>query len=151
MSLASAVKELEQYLEQEIEAQRQLHAVIAEQERAVLRGDTATLTGTAAELERELSGGVARERIRRRLLEEFGTHFTVAPRTLTLSSIIERLGPHAGRIGELRQELREATGELMKTSRKLSSVAKYHQGIVSEVLTLLSPEGGEGALVHVEA
>jgi len=151
MSLASAVRELEGYLEQEIEAQRMLLSIVAAQEQAVLAGDTAGVVRATGELERELSGGVAREKIRRRLLDEFGSHFTVVPKTLTLSSIVERLGPHAGRIGELRRELRGVAGDVMRGSRKLSSVAKYHQGLVSEVLSMLSPEGGEGALVHVEA
>lgn len=156
MSLAETVRRTENYLRAETKAQEVLLGLLEAQERAVRSGRTSEILSANARYEETLRKGSTRDAERSRLLAEFGAFYGVAPKALSLASIIERLGPHAGQLPAERVRLRAATSRVLQASRRLSSIARYHGSIVEEVLGLLQPEDanpsdGRGSLVHVEA
>ncbi len=157
MNLRELVTATEAYIRGEIEAQHQLSATLDAQAAAVAKSDTEGLIASCEGLEKQFAEGVTRERERRRLLAGFGRIWSIDPSILSLTSIAERLGPHGKTLSELRSELRETVGGVMRQARKMSALAQYQQGIFEEILHAVAgaPVGvtGEprGVLLDAEA
>ena len=156
-NLAKLLKHLEAYVQEEIGAQARTVTLLDAQEDAVRASDHVALRRANQALDAEL--GTVGERARRRglLLEGFGKLWKLDPSTLTLSSLIERIGPSAERLQRQRSELRELTARSARRARKIGSVARAHHRVTTEILeaVLEDAEGASiedgGALVNAEA
>lgn len=158
MRLPQLVQWLERYLDSELDARKRIAALLEAQQDAVVSGLTADIERTGVDLDAELRREPARERDRRELLTELGRVFGVPASMLTVRSIVERIEQHgvpSGRIAELRREVRAAALDVKKRARKLSTLAKGHGELLTDVMrTLLGSEPermGGGILVDAEA
>jgi hypothetical protein len=147
----------EAWVQEEIVAQKRLSSLLADQERAIVTGDTPDLTETSQAIERELAGSVPRDRRRRELVDGFARVWGIPAGAMSLSSIAERLGNEARRLVTLRRELRGVVADVLRRGRRISAMAQHHQGLLRDVMHLLAGAGDdrnkdhEGALVNAEA
>jgi len=160
MKLRRHVFQLQAWAKDELEAQRRLLGLLQRQEAAVRAGCTADVRQSGEELERELPGGATRERVRTQVIAELARGFGVPAQTLTLSSIVERgqaSGEDVTGLRRLRDELRTCAAAVVKTGRRIASLARYHQEVLSDLMHVLSSSGmesqapGDGALIDAEA
>ena len=98
-------------------------------------------------------------------MRRFGSTWGVAAETLTLTSIADRAdaeGVATSGLRQLREELRSAGALVLRKGRRIAAMARYHQGLLAEIMgvllanptgdALLSGGRGEGgALVNQEA
>ena len=111
MKLPQLVQGLESYLQEELGVQGRLIALLNDQEKAVISGETAEIERTASALESELLCEPQRDRRRRDLIDNFSRAFGVPSSMLTVRSLIERIegyGSPCERVERLRVDLREA-------------------------------------------
>ena len=154
--LATLMRHLEAYVQEEIGAQGRTLALIDVQEAAVRSADHQAVAKSTRALEGELRGASERARRRGLLMEGFGRLWGVDPSALTLASLIERVGPDADRLQRQRAELRELSGKVARRARRIGLAARAHQRLANEIIEgLLSAQGadvaGGGALVDAEA
>lgn len=149
--------EIEACIEREIEAQRSVLALIEVQERALQTGGPDEIASATAAIEAELRAGAVRGGDRMRILAGLGGHWHVAPSSLTLSSIAERLGAACGRLPELRVELRTTMAEVVRRCRRMGALARANGKIVNEAIERVFGDAsdervsGGGKLVNTEA
>lgn len=157
MNLRSVVNHLEDCVALEIESKRTAVSWIGRLEGALAAYDPAAFEAVVedgASLTRADEGNAAR---RQRLLAQLAGAWGVPVGTLTLGSIVRRLGADGARLEELRGELRLAVGEVMKRRRRLSALIGMHQRINSDLMQLVlgcdSAEELEagGSLINAEA
>lgn len=160
MKLRRQVSQLQAWAKDELEAQRRLLALLERQEEAIRAGSTAGVRSSGEELELELPGGAQRERARSKVIAELARAFGVPGHVLTLSSIVERgeaNGEDVTGLRRLRDELRACVATVVKTGRRIASLARYHQEVLSDLMHVLSSSGmenqapGDGALIDAEA
>ncbi|MBJ02696.1 MAG: hypothetical protein CMK00_07490 [Planctomycetes bacterium] len=153
----SLLNHLESCVEEDLAAQKRLVLLLADQEAAIVSNDAGALALATEALEGELrlaptrSGG--RERVLRGLARAWGIHRSA----LTLSSVAERAKEGGERIGDLRQDLRAATAEVARASRRMAALTTLHRNVVRDVIDALlgaeheSPVLSAGTLVNAEA
>ena len=157
MNTDNLLRQLEAYVQEEIGAQRRALEFLEDQERAIRDGDAARISNSGSCVEGELRKVPGRSRRRAALLEEFGRLWAVAPKTLTLTSICERVGESSGRLARQTEELRCAVASVARSARRLASAARMHQRLVSEVIeNVLAGEeqtcvAAGGTLIDAEA
>ena len=163
MQLEAHLIQLEAWTQTEIAAQERMLALLADQEAAIGAGQSADLAASSKAIEAELCRGPRRERERAQLMRRIATTLGVAPDVLTLSSIVERAentGVGAERLAGRRDELRRATAAVLNKGRQIASLARYHTGLMEELMQLLiedsvtdAPPAGEsrGTLVDATA
>ncbi len=121
-------------------------------------GDDAALLQASQGLDGELEGRPRRHAKRTLIFQKLGEAWSVAPGTLTLSSIVERAtrdGVDVDRLERLREELRDATREQLRRGRRLAAMARYHQGVLAELMEMVfgatSKAGPEGRVPLIDA
>ena len=155
--LATLMRHLEAYVQEEIGAQSRTIALLESQELAVGESDHAKLRKANLAIDAELRSATERTRRRALLLEGFGKLWKLDPSTLSLSSLIERVGNGAERLQRQRGELRDVTALVARKARRIGSAARAHQRLTVEILeTVLEDAEGAGleaggALVNAEA
>lgn len=155
------LRRLESYLQLEIGVQSNLLACLDVQATALTTGTADEILAATESLGLEFRTMDARSKERSDILRSLGQHFGVEAGTLTLSSIVERLGEAAQGIAQQRIQLRELAGQVVRKSRRTSALARAHGQILGSALeqTLqqnLPDSGGArleegGALVNAEA
>ncbi len=149
--------QLAAWAQEELGAQRRLRDALSEQEQAIRHVDTQALSETGKRIEEEIAGGASRERRRARLMTKLGRAWAVDPSALTLASICERAGDGAEDLLRLRGELREEAAQVARHGRRITALARYHGGLLEEVMRVLVGEAGdanekrEGVLVNAKA
>lgn len=157
--------QLSAWAKEELEAERRLLALLEAQEKAVRAGRTEDVRASGDALARELPGGAARERRRAQVIGELARALGVQAGVLTLSSIVRRAeaaGEEVATLARLRDELRVCVAAVVRTGRRIATLARYHQEVLEDLLRILSssPETsadrgeralGEGVLVDAEA
>ena len=138
------VIKLTSWAQEELGAQRRMHALLAEQERAVRAIDSPAITASGARIEEEIAGALSRERRRTRLLKGLGQAWGVDPNALTLASVCERAGDDAAGLLKLRGELRDEAARAVRLGRRITALARYHGGLLEEVMQVLVGEAGDG-------
>lgn len=157
MEFKSQLLHLEAWARDEIAAQRRIGEQIAMQEAALRANDLAAFEAATILVQNEAETGVERHARRDRLVEGLARHFGVSTRHVTLASLIERAGPEAGNLSELRRELRSVAQDAARDSRRLRRVMLALRELNREILgTLLGTPGThaldeEGSLLNAEA
>lgn len=155
--LATLMRHLEAYVQEEIGVQGRTLALLEAQEQAVRVCDREALERANRALDAELRTSPERARRRGLLLDGFGKLWSIDSSSLTLSSLIERIGPAAERLQRQRGELRQASGRVARRARRIGAAARAHQQLTREIIeTALCHAGGGavedgGALVNAEA
>ena len=154
--LATLLRHLEAYVQEEIGAQARTLALIEAQEQAVRSADHQAVAKSTRALEGELKSAAERARRRGLLIEGFGRLWGVDAGALTLASLIERVGPDADRLQRQRAELRELSGQVARRARRIGLAARAHQRLAREIIEgVLAAQGadveGGGTLVDAEA
>jgi hypothetical protein len=151
MTLTTLAIHAEAWLQEELGAQQALLATLGRLERAARAGSAAELEGGGTELAGLLAPADAREARRRALLARMGAALGADRATVTLSAFTARLaasGIDGERLERLRRELRSTVADVLKVTRRLVAVARYHGGLLDELCRLLTAgAGGAGQLV----
>lgn len=144
------INALEIWLGDEILGKARLVKALEAQEEALVDGKPEDITQATSVVGRELELEIERARRRELIFARLGSHWNVAPKTLTLGSIAERAGPSGARLDELRTELRTHVAEVLRRNRRIARLVHVHNSIVEETITALvgthAPEGATGAL-----
>jgi len=144
-------------IQEELAARGRTLELIRSQEQAVLANDPAALEAAMSELERVLEGHAGRERKRNYVIAALAESFGLASESLTLASILERLGEDAGSLEKLRAELASVSRDIKRANRRLAALCGMHRQIAREVIHSLLDQGAgdplerAGALVDAEA
>lgn len=133
-SVHALLHQLESYVQEELDLQQRLLAALDAQRAALFSGDLKSMRANAELVDEQVRGSGARAQRRNELLSCLGAHFEVAPSTLTLSSICARSGPEGTRLARLAGELRIATQAVMRSTRRLSALARMHVRLNDEIL-----------------
>lgn len=156
--------QLSAWAKEELEAERRLLALLEAQEAAVRAGKTEDVRESGEALARELPDGASRERRRARVIGELARALGVQASVLTLSSIVRRAeaaGEDVATLSRLRDELRSCVAAVVRTGRRIATLARYHQEVLEDLLRILSSSHEasadlgdralrEGALVDAE-
>lgn len=148
MKLEALVIQLEAVVQEELNAQARMLELLNAQKSAVALGGSPDVRRAADAIEGALATEPGRGRRRAALLEQLARHFGVRAGTLTLTSIRDRAaaeGVAIDRLDRLRQELRRATADVLRAGRQITAVARYHQGVMEEVMGILCANGASQA------
>jgi hypothetical protein len=155
-SLLAERNRLEANLRDELASQVELLELLRRQEAAVVARTPDGLVEVTGRIESLLSAAAARRLRREPILRKVAELMQVAPSSLTLRSIAERLGEEGARLRSLREELRETTSRIVRQNRRVAAVVGLHRRINQEVLELVlaeedsNPFERTGALVDAE-
>ena len=144
MSTQAIINQTESWTQQELAAQTGLLELLAAQEQAIAEGSTAGITHHGERIQAHLRSGPVRERQRLQLMHRFGRAWNVSADTLSLRSISERAqadGLDTTRLDRIREDLRATVAQVLKKGRRLATMARYHQGLLSEILGVLLDNG----------
>ncbi len=147
---------LEANLRAELTSQSELLDLLRRQEAAVVARTPDDLVAVTSRIESVLSAAAARRLRREPNLRKVAELMQVAPSSLTLRSIAERLGEEGTRLRALREELREATSRVVRQNRRVAAVVGLPRRLNQEVLALVlaeedsNPFERTGALVDAE-
>ncbi len=148
MKVQALLIRLEAWLQSELAAQERLLPLVEAQEKAIRAADDAGLARASAALEQELASQPARGRARAELCAALAAAWGVATRSLTLGSIVARAaesGLDAARLQVKREELKAAVARVAERGRRVATLARHHQHLLSElVAALLTGSGGVG-------
>lgn len=153
----TALRHLEAYVQEEIGAQSRLLTLLQAQEAALRSHSALELAAATASLDRELESTHDRARRRQTILESLARKWSVAASSLSLTSVVERVGDEGERLARQRGELERATRKVQRLARRNAVAANYHQRLTAEVLqAVLAPQSGGlvtdgGGLVDAEA
>ncbi len=153
----TAVQQLESYLLEECSAQQRVEACLQRQAEVLLRGAPSDVTASVRELEAELATAGKRAARRQLVLRRLGAAWRVSGRVLTMTSILERLGPNGERCARLRAELRQTLARVARQGRRVAAQARYQHRLIGELVqgVLVEHCGNDGSqsggLVDAEA
>ncbi len=129
---------LEASVQEEIEAQRRLRALLADEARALRGSDLAELRAALERIGAEIDRRVARDARRKPLLAALARAFGVGRDTLTLGSIAERAGERGTRLARLREELRAAHADADAAARRAATLVRINRAALRDVVALLA-------------
>ena len=151
------LRHLSTQVNEELEAQRRLLALLEAQQEAISAAQAPAIVEAGAAVEAELASAGTRARHRGVLLEGFANLWGLKAGTLTFSSVIERAGEAAADLANVRNDLRSVTSDVTRKARNIRTLASAHQRLTMEILEVLfasesngSVEAG-GVLVDAEA
>jgi hypothetical protein len=152
MTLTTLAIQAESWLQEELATQQALLAALERIEAAARSGSGVELEQRAAQLADLLVPAAARDARRTAFLQKLGASLGLAPREVTVTTLVARLatdGISAQRLETLRAELREAVTSVQRCGRRLAALAQYHRGVLEELCRLLgsSAPGSAGHLV----
>ncbi len=145
------------WVREELDAQKQLLAVLDEQAAAAKGRDLDRLERAGELLQEHGNKGAVRARRRDRLLGELASQWSVPRSALTLASVAERLGSDGEELQGLRKRLRAGTAEVLLHTRKVGVLVAALGRVTREVVQVLltdedgSPLHNGGGLVDAEA
>ncbi len=143
--LQSLLNALQAWAQEELGGQRRIVAIIGRQEAALCANDTRALLDATQELEPEMKSQSERAERRRRLFQKLAAHWQVDAEALSLGSILERSGGHAG-LAALREELRGSTAELVRRNRRFAALAGAQRRMIEELVAGLLQQDDPRAL-----
>lgn len=141
MTLTTLTIHAESWLQEELGAQRALLASLASMEAAARTGSSAELERSGRELAALLAPVGERDGRRRVLMEKLALQLALPRQAVTLARLSTSLRDahvETSRLDQLRAELREVAGAVVKAGRRLAAVAQVHRGILEELCSLLS-------------
>jgi hypothetical protein len=149
-------RELEAHVQEEINGQSRLAALLEAQSRAIRTDDAAGVAASTAAIEAELEALAARSHKRAALLDALARDWCVAAPTLTLSRVIQRAGDHGERLARQRDELARVSSEVTRRARTAAAAARIHRDFAADVVRAwIGSEAGApapaGALVDASA
>lgn len=151
------LRQLEAHVQEEIGAQSRVLAALEAQGEALRSHESARIVTATAALDSEIAAQARRAERRNELLTSLATAWGLPAGTLTLGSIVQRVGDEGRRLARQRDELAETVGNVARQSRRNGLVARLHQRVTSEVLQAVLVESGSeavlaegGALVDAE-
>jgi hypothetical protein len=152
MSLTTLAIQTEAWLQEELQSERALLELLQRMEAAARRGSGDELARCALEVTTQLDGGTARHVRRTTLFARLAAALAVPVQSLTLTRLAAKLRSErieTARLEVLRDELRAATSEALRASRRLAAMAQYHRGLLEELCQLLQGEAprSDGHLV----
>jgi hypothetical protein len=139
------LRQLEAHVQEEIGAQGRVLAALEAQGEALRSHDSARIVEATAALDREILAQARRAERRTELLTALANVWGVAPATLTLGSIVQRVGDEGRRLARQRDDLQHAAGSVARQSQRNGLVARLHQRVTSQVLQAVLVDGGDGA------
>ncbi|MFT7484673.1 MAG: hypothetical protein ACI9F9_000517 [Candidatus Paceibacteria bacterium] len=157
MNLQSTVNHLEACLAEELAAQTESLTWVNTMEQALKDNDSLTFESTSqrgSELCRKADRAATK---RKGLLADLASNWGVAAGTLTLGSVVRRLGGQGARMDTLRKELRAAISGVIKRQRRLSALINMHKRINADVMKVIvgcdshEEVNQGGSLVNAEA
>ena len=156
LMLDGLIPRLEAWVQEELNAQRKILLNLKDQERAIQETDLDSLDVQIQDGRNLRAGSEPRDRRRHMLLKDFERVWSVSAKALTLGSIAARLGSNGRRLETLRRELKETLKEIGTVAQRVRTFARYHQGVIHEVVEDVLETNGEalqegGALVNTEA
>lgn len=155
--VTTALRQLEAYVQEEIGAQLRLLERLEAQDLALRSHDPLRIAHTTRALDTEIEGAQKRAQRRHTILAGLADVWGLAPSSLSLSSVAERVGDDGERLERQKQELERISKRVQKLARRNTTVARFHQRLTSDVLqaVLVQDDGGNvhdgGALVDAEA
>jgi len=151
------LRQLEAHVQEEIGAQSRVLAALEALREALRSHESARIVTATAALDSEIAAQARRTERRNELLASLATAWGLPAGTLTLGSIVQRVGDEGRRLARQRDELAETVGNVARQSRRNGLVARLHQRVTSEVLQAVLVESGSeavlaegGALVDAE-
>lgn len=147
---------LEAILREELAGQREMLELLRRQESAVVARTPEALIAVTAEIEAAVSSASSRRVRREPVVRRLAELMQVAPSSVTLGSLVVRLGEEGARLAELREELRDVTARVVRQNRRVAALVGLHRRINQEVLELVladehsNPMQRAGALVDAE-
>lgn len=145
MPLQSLLNALQAWAQEELAGQRRILALVARQEQALCANDTHALLDATEELEPEMRAQSERAERRRRLFHRIAAHWQVDAEALSIGSILERCGGHAG-LAALREELRSSSNELVRRNRRFGALAGAQRRLIEELVAGLLQQDDPRAL-----
>lgn len=138
------VRQLESYVQEEIGAQSRTIELLNTQQIALRDASAKGIEAGSRDLELAIRAAGQRAQRRIELVRRLALAWSVAPQTLTLSSIAERAGPDGDRLRRLRDELRQVTARVARSSRLAGALASAHQRLLKEALDVILPKHEDG-------
>jgi hypothetical protein len=141
VTLTTLAIHTEAWLQEEIGAQRAVLEVLGRTEAAARGGKSAALERSVRELEAVLAPAAGRDARRRVLANRLGAVLGVNGSEVTLSRLAARLEAErleTSRLAALRGELREVVADVLRSSRRLTAMARYHGGLAEDLGRLLA-------------
>jgi hypothetical protein len=140
------LRQLEAYVQEEIGAQGRVLAALDQQGAALRSHEPARILESTKALDVEIEAQMRRSSRRTALIEGLAQAWGVAPSSLSLGSIVQRIGDEGARLARQRDDLKRAAGEVAKKSRRNGMVARFQHKIASDVLQAVLVPDGQGSL-----
>lgn len=157
MNLQSTINHLENCIVQEIQANRDAIKWIDSMEAVIAANKSSEFVELSRAGAQICRTGDKNSRRRQSYIVSLAKTWGLAADTLTLGSVARRLGAPGARLNELRSELRQVLGDLVRRQRRLAALIGMHRRINADVMQLiLGCESHEqvnqgGSLVNAEA
>jgi hypothetical protein len=154
MTTQALIIKTESWTQQELQAQARMLELLDAQERAIAEGSTKGISLYGEKIQAHLRSGPIRERRRMELMHRFAATWGIAAGTLSLGSIAERAraeGVATVRMERLREDLRRTTAQVLRKGRRLAAMARYHQGLLGEIMEVLLTGQGHPASTGITA
>ena len=140
------LRHLRTQVNEELEAQRRLLALLETQQSAIAAAQSPEIVAAGLAVEAELGSAGTRARHRDVLLEGFANLWGLEPGSLTFSSVIERAGAEAEDLVSVRNDLRTITSEVTRKARNIRTLASAHQRLTMEILEVLFASESDGSV-----
>ncbi len=141
------LRQLEAHVQEEIGAQSRVLAALEAQGEALRSHESARIVAATSTLDAEIMAQARRTERRNELLSALAVAWGLPAATLTLGSIVQRVGDEGRRLARQREELAATVGNVTRQSRRNGLVARLHQRVTSEVLQAVLVESGNSAVL----
>ena len=141
------LRQLEAHVQEEIGAQSRVLAALEAQGEALRSHESARIVAATSTLDAEIMAQARRTERRTELLSALAAAWSLPTGTLTLGSIVQRVGDEGRRLARQREELAATVGNVARQSRRNGLVARLHQRVTSEVLQAVLVESGDNAVL----
>ena len=141
------LRQLEAHVQEEIGAQSRVLAALEAQGEALRSHESARIVAATSTLDAEIMAQARRTERRNELLSALAAAWSLPTGTLTIGSIVQRVGDEGRRLARQREELAATVGNVARQSRRNGLVARLHQRVTSEVLQAVLVESGDNAVL----
>jgi hypothetical protein len=150
MSLQTLSTALEALIADEIAGKQRLESTLDRQELAIVAARSDDLDVATRAVELELEREMDRARRRDAIFSRMAAHWGISARTLTLASIVERLGPQGDGIARMRVDLRARIAAVLRKNRRVARLVSVQSTLVNDTVAALigvaGPDQEPGAL-----
>lgn len=143
-------------LRDEVAAQERIAALLERQEQTVVSPSSDLFREATEALEAELGRAPHRATKRERVLRDLAELFGVARSALTITSLVERLGPAGDALRVERGRLESTVLEVQRRTRRVNALVRMHREVTRDLLQVVlgTEEGGDvhagGTLIDAE-